>query len=122
MAEFRAAQVGFSQIAARQIGAGQIAFFQILTGKIGASEVRAFSSRIAFMEFLVRFENVFQLLALVSNVSRLSRPRAAGKAPAVSLPFSEWMEWLSFYRKRQGKQPAGLTTTKHIPTLSGQRY
>jgi hypothetical protein len=44
------------------------------------------------MEFLVRLENVFQLLAFVSNVFPPSQTAgAAGKAPVASLTFSEWM-------------------------------
>ena len=92
MAELGAAQVGLAQIAAHEVGSGQIALLQILAGQVGARQIGALSSRMALMEFLVRLENVFQLLAFVSNVFPPSQTAgAAGKAPVASLTFSEWM-------------------------------
>ena len=77
MAEFCSAQVGFPQVAAREVGPGQIAFLQIRAGKIGAGKIGAFPARIPLMEFLVRVQNVFELLAFVSNVFRLPRPQVS---------------------------------------------
>jgi hypothetical protein len=73
VAEFRSAQVGFPQVASREVRSGQIALLQIRAGKIGAGKIGAFPARMPLMEFLVRVQNVFQLLAFVSNGLRLPR-------------------------------------------------
>jgi hypothetical protein len=77
VAELGSAQVGFPQVASREIGPGQIALLQIRAGKIGAGKIGALPARMALMEFLVRVQNVFELLAFVSNILRLPRPRCS---------------------------------------------
>ena len=106
VAELGSAQVGFAQVAAREIGPGQIALLQIGAGKIGAGKIGAFPARMALMEFLVRVQNVFQLLAFVSNGLRLPRPlappgiRASGLIAFPSMDSSE----LPFYRIQRDAQ------------------
>ena len=106
VAEFRSAQVGFPQVASRKVGAGQIAFLQIRAGKIGAGKIGAFPARMPLMEFLVRVQDIFQLLAFVSNVLRLPRPQAPpgnrtrGLMAMPSIDSSE----LPFYRIRRDAQ------------------
>jgi hypothetical protein len=74
MAEFRSAQVGLPQVAAREVGSRQIAFLQVRARKVGAGKIGAFSARMPFMKFLVRVQNVLEILAFVSNDFRLPRP------------------------------------------------
>ena len=106
VAEFCSAQVGFPQVAPREVRPGQIAFLQIRAGKIGAGKIGAFPARMALMEFLVRVQNVFQLLAFVSNGLRLPRPlappgiRASGLIAFPSMDSSE----LPFYRIQRDAQ------------------
>ena len=106
VAEFSAAQVGFPQVATRQVGPGQIAFLEILAGKIGAGKIGAFPAGIPLMEFLVRVQNVFELLAFVSNRLRLPRPQAPPGnrvSSPIALPQSGSGE-LPFYRNRRDAQ------------------
>ena len=58
MAKLCATQIGFAQIAAGEVGPGQVALLQIRFGKIGACKIGALASRVAFVEFLVRVQNV----------------------------------------------------------------
>jgi hypothetical protein len=87
--ELCSAQVCLPQIAAGKIGSGQIALLQIRAGKIGAGKIGALPARMALMEFLVRVQDVFQLLAFVSNGLRLPRlslpPHNSPSSPVVHL-------------------------------------
>jgi hypothetical protein len=100
--EFCSAQVGFPQVAAREVGPGQIALLQVRAGKIGAGKIGAFPARMPFVKFLVRVQNVLQLLALVSNGLRLPLPqvllgnRATGSMALRQIDSRE----LLFYRNR----------------------
>ena len=101
VAEFRSAQVGFPQVASREVRSGQIAFLQIRAGKIGAGKIGAFAARMPLMEFLVRVQDVLQLLAFVSNGLRLPRlflpSQNSPSSPLVHLQLL-WFALL-FYRK-----------------------
>jgi hypothetical protein len=58
VAEFRSAQVGLSQVAIREIGSRQIAFFQVRAREIRSGKVGPLAAGIAFVEFLMRIQNV----------------------------------------------------------------
>jgi len=74
VAEFGSAQIGFAQIAAGEVCSGQVALLQILPGKIRSGKIGPLAALVPLMEFLVRFQNVFQVLAIVSNGIRLPSP------------------------------------------------
>lgn len=72
MTQLSPPQIGAAQIAAGQVGSSQIALFQVLSRKIGARKVGTLAARLPFVKFLVRFQDVAEFFAFVSNGSRLS--------------------------------------------------
>ena len=111
VAELGSTKVGFPQVASREVGAGQVAFLQVGAGQVRAGKIGALPARIPFMEFLVRVQNILQLLAFVSNGLRLPRPqvsRGNRSAPVAAWPCAKWIR-VRFYSTEIGEARKLLT-------------